>query len=443
MQKNDQIIATCENYTYDGSGVVKVDGFPLFVSGLIVKEKALIQVIKCKKTYGYGKVIKLIEASEERVEPKCPLFHRCGGCHLQHMSQREQRRFKQEQVQQLMKRVAKNDLVVPEVIDMQDPYYYRNKAQIPVGLVDDQVVMGFYRTNSNVIIDHETCCIQSKAINEIAQDCKHLIEKYKIAKNLRHVLIKDAFSTNEIMVVLISRKPDMDQLDAFVAELCKRHGNICSVILNVNDRNDNVILGDKETVLYGSDHIIDELSGLKFQISSKSFYQVNPLQTIKLYEQALAYADLNGSEEVLDLYCGVGTISLFMAKHASHVTGIEIVEKAIDDAILNAQMNHMSNVDFICEDASSYAKSLVDENKVVDVVMIDPPRKGCDEASIQSIVAMKPNKVVYISCDPSTLARDLYRFNELGYVSKAIQNFDLFPQSYHIESVVLLTRESA
>ncbi|MEF9920011.1 MAG: 23S rRNA (uracil(1939)-C(5))-methyltransferase RlmD [Erysipelotrichaceae bacterium] len=441
MQKNDVISARCESYTYDGSGVVKVDGFPLFVSGLIVGEEAQIQVLKLKKTYGYGKVIKLVTPSVNRVQPKCPLFDKCGGCHIQHMSQSEQRHFKGQQVQQLMKRVAKNDLIVPEVIDMEDPYYYRNKAQIPVGKVDDKVVMGFYRTNSNVIIDHETCFIQSKAINEIALDCKALIEKFKLTDELRHVLIKHAFATNEIMVVLISKKQELSQLDAFVAELCAHNSNICSVILNINDRGDNVILGDKEFILYGSDSIIDELSGLQFHISSKSFYQVNPLQTIKLYEKALAFADLKGTEEVLDLYCGVGTISLFMAQYAKHVTGIEIVEKAIDDAKLNAAINHIENVDFICEDATSYAKRMVDELKVVDVVMIDPPRKGCDELTIQAIADMLPSKVVYISCDPSTLARDLYRFHELGYTSKAIQNFDLFPQSYHIESVVLLTKE--
>lgn len=443
LKKNDIVTGICENYTHSGDGVVKIDGFPLFVKGILADEEAEILVLKTKKTYGFGKVVRLIKESPNRVVPKCPLFGKCGGCQLQHMSTDEQVQFKLKQVQEMMKRIGHLDIKVDKITSMKQPWNYRNKGQIPVGHKDGRVQMGFYRINSNTIIDMKKCLIQSEAINEIAAKCKDLFQKYNVYGDMRHLLIKHAFSTGEIMVVLIARRCDIKNLDAFVSELVKHNQHIVSVILNINTRNDNVILGDKEVVLYGSDFIVDELDGLKFQISSKSFYQVNPIQTVSLYQKALEFAQLTGNEHVIDLYCGVGTISLFMARNAKKVTGIEIIQQAIENAKINAEFNHMKHVEFICDDAQHYASMVCEQNMHPDVVMIDPPRKGCDEITIQSIVKMNPKRVVYVSCDPSTLARDLKYFNELGYMCEDIHLFDQFPFTYHVESVVLMSGKNA
>lgn len=440
MNKNDIVQGVCLNYTYDGSGVVKIDNYPIFVKGLLQGEEADIMILKMKKTYAFGKIVKIHKVSEDRVDAPCPLFGKCGGCHIQHMCYSAQKDFKAQQVQNLMDRIAKIDIKVPEVVGMDHPFYYRNKAQVPLDMKTGKIMMGFYRVNSNTIVDMETCFIQSPLINQTYQKVKLLLSEYSFTSQLRHVLIKHAFQRDEIMVVLISRQKELLGLMDFSNKLVEQVKEIKSIILNVNDRSDNVILGKEEYLIYGNETITDELNGLKFHISSKSFYQVNPIQTLKLYEKALQYANLTGNEHVIDLYCGVGTISLFMAKHARFVSGIEIVPQAIEDAIVNASMNQIENVEFICDDAMHYAESLVAQAKQVDVVMVDPPRKGLDEVTIQSIVKMNPDRIVYISCDPSTLARDLNRFSCLGYECKEIECFDLFPQSYHVESVVWLSK---
>lgn len=440
MNKNEFVIGTCENYTHDGQGVVKADGYPIFVKGLIRGETAKIQIMKDKKSYAFGRIAKLLEVNEHRVKPACPVYGKCGGCQLQHMDPEAQQDFKREKVQDVINRIAKLPIRVNPVLDMEEPFAYRNKGQIPVDVKNGSVMTGFYRIHSNDIIDIDNCLIQSEVINTIMQVIKKDLKLYKNGKDLRHLLIKHAFSTKEAMVVFISRNHSIPHLDEMIAHIQAVYPKLKTVIVNLNKRTDNVILGNREYVVYGDGYIVDELQGLRFYISSKSFYQINPKQTVKLYQQALAYANLSGQEEVLDLYCGVGTISLFLAKKAKRVTGIEIVPEAIADAKRNAALNEIKNVEFICSDAASYAEELAKKQKQLDLIVVDPPRKGCDEITLHAMVKMHPDKIVYVSCDPATLARDLKVLGENGYAVKAIQPVDMFPQTYHVECVCLLTR---
>ncbi|MXQ73049.1 23S rRNA (uracil(1939)-C(5))-methyltransferase RlmD [Clostridiaceae bacterium DONG20-135] len=442
MNKNEFVIGTCENYTHDGQGVVKIDGYPIFVKGIIRGEKAKIQIMKDKKTYAYGRVAELLEVSAHRIKPKCLVYGKCGGCQLQHMDREAQQDFKREKVQDVVTRIAKLPIRVNPVLDMEVPFAYRNKGQIPVDVKHGSVKTGFYRIHSNDIVDIEQCLIQSEVINEILQVIKKDLKVYKNGKDLRHLLIKHAFSTGEAMVVFISRNRDIPHLDEMIAHIQTVYPKLKTVIVNLNQRTDNVILGNCEYIVYGDGYIVDELQGLKFYISSKSFYQINPVQTVKLYQQVLAYADLTGQEKVLDLYCGVGTISLFLAGQAKLVTGIEIVPEAIADALRNVALNNIDNVNFVCSDAASYAKELVKKQQQPDVIVVDPPRKGCDEITLKAMIKMEPQKIVYVSCDPATLARDLKVLCENGYEVQAIQPVDMFPQTYHVETVVSLVRKN-
>lgn len=440
MKKNEIVIGTCISYTYDGHGVVKIDGFPLFVKGLLLHEEAEIIVTMVKKTFGYGKYRKLLKTSEERVEPRCKLAKQCGGCQLQHMSLNHQKYFKKSQVEEVMKRIAHIDLPIEDVLSMEHPYEYRNKAQIPVKQKEEGIVCGFYRINSNDIIDMEHCDIQSERINEVFQFIKAFLQKHHNGEGMRHLLIKHARSYDEVMVAFIVSNPEIEKLEEMVSALTSMFHQIKSVLLNVNTRSDNVILGEEEQLLFGQSYIMDSIHGLDFRISMKSFYQVNPMQTEVLYAKALEYAELSGSETVVDLYCGVGTISMFLAQCAKRVIGIEIVPQAIQDAHINAELNQIKNIDFVCSDAATYASKLVEENTKIDVVVVDPPRKGCDEGTLQSIVKMDPKRIVYVSCNASTLARDLAILQPLGYHPTKLQPVDMFPQTYGIECVCQLTK---
>lgn len=441
MKKNDCVVSVCSGYTHEGFGVVKKDGFPLFVKQLLEGEEARLVVTKVKKTYGYGRVQRIQAFSDQRREPFCPLANVCGGCQLQHMSETEQKKFKRQLVQDVIDRIAKLNVQVADVISMEHPFAYRNKGQIPVGKVGDQIVCGFYRIHSNDIVDMENCPIQSDEINRVFACIRRLLHIYpQVASFLRHVLIKHAFHTEQIMVVFIAWKKDISGLGEMIDDLVKEIRSIQSVILNVNQRADNVILGEEEHILYGERTIIDKIHDLSFCISSKSFYQVNPLQTEVLYGKVLEFAQLTGKETVLDLYCGVGTISMLLAQKAKSVVGIEIVPQAIEDAKRNTALNNLTNVQFVCSDAAAYASELSEKQKKIDVVVVDPPRKGCDEVTLDSIVRMQPKRVVYVSCNPSTLARDLRILEDRGYHVEVIQPVDMFPQTYHVETVVLMSK---
>lgn len=440
MKKNDNIRGICSGYTREGLGVVKVDGFPFFVKGILEQEEAELVVTMMKKTYGYAKVLNIRNPSKERVTPLCPVAKQCGGCQLQHMSYQEQLRFKRQKVQDVIDRIAKIDVKVEPVLGMKEPWYYRNKCQIPVGLKKGNVVTGFYRIHSNDIVDTDGCRIQSERINEVLAFMKQELKTYGNADVFRHLLIKHAFVTGEVMLVWIVRKYPFDHMKEMAEKICKALPYIKSVIVNINTRNDNVILGDQEVTLYGASYITDSIDELSFHISSKSFYQVNPLQTKILYDTALSFASLTGCESVIDLYCGVGTISMFLAQKAKKVIGIEIVPQAIKDAKENAYHNHIENIEFICSDAATYASKLSEQHMKPDVIVVDPPRKGLDAITIDSMVRMQPDRIVYVSCDPATMARDLGILKEKEYQVKKIQPVDMFAQSNGVETVVLLSR---
>lgn len=331
---------------------------------------------------------------------------------------------------------------VCDVLGMKEHHdSYRNKGQIPVGIQKGNVVTGFYRINSNTIIDMDYCMIQSERINEVLKAMKALLVKYKNAEVFRHILIKHAFSSDEVMVVWIVRSFKIPHQEEMITELTQSLPFIKSIVVNLNQRQDNVILGEKEKIVYGTRVIIDKIHDLQFSISSKSFYQVNPVQTEVLYGKALEFAGLTGKETVLDLYCGVGTISMFLAQKAKHVTGIEIVPQAIQDAKKNAELNEIDNIEFVCSDAATFAKSWSEQGKHPDVIVVDPPRKGCDEVTINSMVEMNPDRIVYVSCDPGTLARDLKILEQKGYKAEIIQPVDMFPYTHHVETVNLIVKK--
>lgn len=440
MKKNEHVNGICCGYTKDGHGVVKIDGFPLFVKGMLEHEEGELVITMVKKSYGYARLLNLHKTSAERVKPVCPLAKQCGGCQLQHMSYKEQLRYKKQKVQDVIDRIAKLDLKVEDVLGMEHQLYYRNKGQIPVGLKNNIVQTGFYRINSNEIIDMNTCLIQSERINTVLAVMKELLVSYENASVFRHLLIKDGFHTGEVMVVWITRKKNFPHKEDMVKKLVDRLPFVKSIVLNLNTREDNVILGEEEELLYGQSFITDTIHGLKFHISSKSFYQVNPVQTEVLYGKALEFCEIKGNETILDMYCGVGTISMFLAQKAKKVIGIEIVEQAIKNAKENALNNGISNIEFVCSDAASYAKKLSEENMKPDIIVVDPPRKGCDQITLDSIVKMSPQRIVYVSCDPATLARDLRILEDSGYHCIKVQPVDMFPFSHHVETVVLLSK---
>lgn len=440
MKKNDILTGVCVDYTHEGEGIVKSEGFPFFIKNVIKGETVRFLVLKMKSSYGYGKCLEILESSKHRRQPFCSYYGRCGGCQIQHMSYDEQLSFKHGLVQNNIAKIGKLKTSVLPVIGCDKTKNYRNKAQFPITM-EEEVKMGFYRIHSNDIIAMDECRIQSGLINEIMQKVKALLIKYQPESIFRHLLVKHAIKTDEVMVVFIVRKRKIVGFNRIVNELIASFPQIKSIVLNVNKRKDNVILGDEEHVLFGDNAITDELDGLKFTIASRSFYQVNPLQTEVLYKKVLDFAQIGKEDTVIDLYCGVGTISLFLARSAKKVIGIEIVAAAIANAKKNALLNNIKNAEFVCSDAASYASKMVAQGMKADVVVVDPPRKGCDSITLESIVKMAPERIVYVSCNPATLARDLKQLESLGYLTKTIQPVDMFPNSFHVETVVLLSRE--
>lgn len=442
MKKNDRVIGTCLNYTFEGLGVVKVEGFPLFVKDMLVGECGEIVVTQVRKNFGYGRLLKLSVVSPERVEPRCAIFKQCGGCQLQHFSLAELQRFKTQRVEEALSRIGGLDCHVEDALMMEDGWYYRNKGQVPVGVdKTGKTVCGFYRINSNEIIDMNVCLIQHELINRTVQCMKRLMVEFGNAEVFRHLLVKVGFSTREVMAVFIVREKRVEELRTMAVRLVAEVPEVKSVILNLNQRCDNVILGDEEVLLFGKATIVDCLDGLHFEISSKSFYQVNPVQTVNLYNKAVEFAGLTKGDRVVDLYCGIGTITQFMARRAAHVQGVEVVAAAIEDARRNAVRNGIENVDFVCADAGEFAARIAASGERVDVVCVDPPRKGCDERTLEAMLTMAPRRIVYVSCDPSTLARDLRFLVGRGYEVERVQPVDMFPWTYHVECVCSLEQQ--
>ena len=447
IQKNDYIDVMFEDLTHEGSGVAKIDGYPIFVPYGLPGEKAKIKVTKLNKGYGFGRLMELYEESPDRAEPPCPIYKQCGGCQLQHLSYEGQLKAKEKMVRELMTRIGKLEEVnVLPVLGMDEPWNYRNKAQVPVGEMEGGLVAGFYAKRSHEIIDMDECLIQFTENDEMVRLVKGICEKHGVKAynekqhkgTLRHIMVRTGQMTGELMIVLVTRTPDMPNRRKIIEEIVEAVPNITSIIQNVNTKRTNVILGDQTITLWGADVISDYIGDIKFEISPRSFYQVNPIQTKVLYDKTLEYADLSGHETVIDAYCGIGTISLFLAKKAKKVYGVEIVPEAIEDARKNAALNEITNVEFEVGEAETVIPNWYKQGITADTLVVDPPRKGCDENLLKTIAAMKPKKVVYVSCNPATLARDLRYLEDNGYKTVEVQPVDMFPQTMHVECVAKL-----
>jgi len=450
LQKNQYFNAECIDYTFDGMGVVKVDNFPYFVKGMLVGEKGQLKVIKVLKNYGVARLIELEKASSQRQEPLCPVYKACGGCHIQHFSKAEQQRFKTKYVKDCFERIAKvEDVPIFDCHMMEEEWFYRNKVQLPCGLENGHLVTGFYKQHTNDIIANDKCYIQNRRANELSKRTKEVLDELGIKPYdkithkgcLRHILVKASYYNDDLMLVLITNGKSFRKKEVVIETLTNEFKNLKTIIQNVNERHDNVILGDQEIIWYGQGFIEDYLEDIKFQISSKSFYQVNPTQAEVLYRYALEYADITKDDTVIDAYCGIGTISLFLARHAKHVYGVEIVEAAIEDAKRNAINNNISNVTFKTEDAKVFMQRLASENTKVDVVVCDPPRKGCAQEFLDAVLTLKPKRFVYISCNVATQARDVAYLKDKGYKLIKVQPVDMFPMTNGVESVGLLEYE--
>lgn len=436
MKKNEILRLEAIDYNEKGFAVCKADHFVVFVPQMLIHEIADVLIVKVNPSYAFGKVQTLIKTSSERVQAPCLVANSCGGCQLQHMSYAHQLDFKKNHVQNLLQRALNNPiLMVDGIIGMTQPTQYRNKSIVPF---NEKGEFGFFRAHSQEVVPFENCLIQSDDANSILKTIQSFYINNDLSfENLRNVLIKKGFESQEIMVVLIVRDPKILKMKQLIQELIEKFPNIKSIQRNLNTRQDNVVLGKDFKILYGENHITDHLDGLLFEISAASFYQVNPTQSIHLYQKAIEYAEIKKTDTVLDLYCGIGTISLFAARIAKKVIGVEVVAEAIEDAKRNAELNQLSNLSFISGDAKDAFSQLSDK---IDVVIVDPPRKGLSEETIQSILELAPKKLIYVSCDPGTLTRDLIKFKEV-YDIKQVSCVDMFPHTYHVETVVLMSRK--
>ena len=462
MNKNDIVTVEITDIGVSGEGIGHVDGYTLFIKDAVIGDVVEAKVMKAKKNYGYARLMKVITPSEYRVEPKCAFARRCGGCQIQEMSYDRQLVFKDQKIRGNLERIGgftkdQIDTVMQPVVGMEHPFGYRNKAQFPFGTdKEGNPITGFYAGRTHDIIANTDCALgveQNKEILEIILQYmrENKIKSYdeKTGKGLiRHALIRYGFKTKEIMVCLVVNGKKLPKAERLIEKLIQIEG-MTSITISPNTRRDNVIMGNSYEILWGQGYITDYIGNVKYQISPLSFYQVNPVQTEKLYGLALEYADLKGDETVWDLYCGIGTISLFLAQKAKQVYGVEIVPQAINDAKENAKINAIDNAEFFVGKAeevlpeyyAEYEREHNGETAHADVIVVDPPRKGCDETLLETIVKMQPEKVVYVSCDSATLARDLKYLCANGYEIRMCRGVDQFPQSVHVETVVLLSQQ--
>lgn len=438
---------------YEGEGVAKIDNYPIFIVGALPGEDVKIKITKCKKNYAFGKLIEIIHTSEKRQKPECEYFEKCGGCSLMHLKYSDQTDFKFERVKDCIKKIGGlDDSIVKHTLGMDNGYEYRNKVQFQADLVDDEILIGFYSEKSHEVINMNKCLIQDKDTEEIIKVIRSWMKKHNIMpakKNrifndkglIRHIVIRKGFKTKEIMIVLVTMDKKIPSVQELIEDLNNNVNGIKSIVQNINNKNTNWVMGEKCNTLYGEDNICDYISQYKFNISPLSFFQVNPYQTEVLYNKALEYAALTGNEVVFDAYCGTGTITLFLSQKAKKVYGVEIIEQAIENAKVNAKLNKVNNVEFFVGKSEEVIPDLINKGIVPDVIVVDPPRKGCDVKLLEAIGKAEPKKIVYVSCDPSTLARDLKYMNSVGYNTVEVQPVDMFPQSKHVESVALLVKE--
>lgn len=449
-KKNDRFQVMIEDLSEAGEGIGKTDGFIWFIKDTVIGDQVEAKAMKVKKTYGFARLERIIKPSESRITPECPVARQCGGCQLQTMSYEEQLRYKERKIYGNITRIGGfTDVPMLPVMGMDEPWRYRNKAQFPWGLdKEGRPVAGFYAGRTHAIIGCEDCLLGVEENKEVLKRIKAHMERYHLAPYeesthkglIRHTLIRKGFQTGELMVCQVINGNQLPHSGELVKSLLEIPG-MASISLNVNKERTNVILGNKVENLYGPGYITDYIGSVQYRISPLSFYQVNPVQTEKLYGTALEYAGLTGEETVWDLYCGIGTISLFLAQKAKKVYGVEIVPQAIDDARENARQNGIENAEFFVGKAEEVLPEQYEKNHIyADVIVVDPPRKGCDEKCLETIVKMGPKRVVYVSCDSATLARDLKYLAERGYELVMVRGCDMFPWTTHVETVVLMSR---
>lgn len=473
FQKNMELELLIEDIGVNGEGIGKAEGVAFFVKDAVIGDRVLIKIMKMKKRYGYGRLLEVRKPSPYRTQPLCEYYRQCGGCQIQAMDYAQQLKYKEKKVRDNLERIGgfsicdqteceKEGILFHPIIGMEEPFFYRNKAQFPIGTdKDGKIVTGFYAARSHHIIPNRKCYLGVDVNERILDIVISFMEEYQIPAYdensgtglVRHVLVRFGFTTKEIMVCLVINGRGIPHAGKLVERLRTLSG-MTSIMLNINEKNTNVILGEEVICLWGQGYITDYIDSIKYHISPLSFYQVNPVQTRKLYETALAYAELTGTETVWDLYCGIGTISLFLAQRARHVYGIEIVEAAIEDARDNAKLNGIENVTFFVGKAEEVLPGFYKgeirecqgrEKEMMhpDVIVVDPPRKGCDERCLETILKMEPDRVVYVSCDPATLARDLKYLCQGGYEVREVQPVDMFPQGVHVEVACCLQRKDS
>ena len=452
LSKNKEYVVDIVDIGQGGVGIGKYEGFTVFVEGGLIQGKVKVRINKSKKNYAVGDIVKIIEKSPFRVERICSDdLKDCGGCQIQELDYNKQLELKTNEVKQVISRIGKLENVeIHETIGMKNPCRYRNKAQFPIQNINGETAIGFYKKKSHDVIPTDMCVIQHDINDKIIKIIKTYIQAYNVSLYnetthtgvLRHLVTKVGFTTNEVMVVLVANGTNLPHLNELASVLKENIPGFKTLVLNINKAKTNVILGKENKVIYGNGKINDYIGDLVFEISPLSFFQVNPIQTEVLYNKALEYAELKENDTVFDIYCGIGTISLFLAQKATKVYGIEIIEDAIKDAKINAKLNKLDNVEFYVGKAEEVVPKMYSEGKTADVVVVDPPRKGCDEKVLDTIVSMKPDRVVYVSCNPSTLARDLAYLNERGYKCVEIQPVDMFPHTMHVESCAKIVKKS-
>ena len=452
-QKNDILTVTIEDMGHDGEGIGKADGYTLFVKDAVIGDVIEAKIMKVKKNYAYARLMRILEPSPHRVEPVCPMARPCGGCQLQMMDYQEQLRFKQKKIEDNLRRIGGFEQIPMEpIVGMEQPFRYRNKAQFPVGTdKEGNLVTGFYAGRTHDIINNRNCYLGVEENRQVLDVVLGWMEEYGVPAYdektgtglVRHILIRYGFKTGEMMVCLVINGERVPKQEALVERLREISG-MTSITTSTNQERTNVIMGSKIRTLWGTPYISDYIGEVKYQISPLSFYQVNPVQTEKLYGTALEYAGLDGNETVWDLYCGIGTISLFLAQKAKKVYGVEIVPAAIEDARRNAELNGITNAEFFVGKAEEVLPEMYAKGEArADVIVVDPPRKGCDAALLETVVKMQPERIVYVSCDSATLARDLKWLCAEGYELKRVRGVDMFPMTGHVETVVLLSHKKA
>lgn len=446
LNKGSIIKTKIVDISHEGKGVGKKDGLTVFIEGGTLGDTVNVEITQMKKNFALGKTLEIVKPSRHRVESNCKVSDDCGGCQLRELDYTKQLKMKTQKVKSDLERIGKLENVkVHDIIGMNKPIRYRNKAQVPVG----ENHIGFYKKGSNSIVDTDECVIQSKSTEKAIKLIREFMKKYEVSGYnkrtnrgvIRHIVTKISFKTQDMMIILVTNTHKLPHKEELIEMIRAEMPNVKSIIQNVNDRRTNLVLGEKNKIIYGHGKIIDYIGDLQFKISPNSFFQVNPKQTLVLYEKALKFADLKGHETVFDIYSGIGSLSLFLSKKARKVYGVEVVKEAVEDAKENAKLNDIKNVEFFEGTAESVLPKLYEEGKRADVVVLDPPRKGCETEVLDSIIKLSPEKIVYVSCNPSTLARDLNYLSENGFKVKEVQPVDMFAGSVHVETVTLIEKK--